>query len=268
MNELLLIVVIVAAASILPPLFLYWVAARPRLVPYFVSFGNIEASLFGVVGVLFSLNLAFICNEIWQNRELATAAMSREGEALRNLARIAANIPNRGGLPILTAARQYLEVVVHVDFPLASAPQETRSDAPEASSLPALIALSDTLLDGNTLEKIHPAVRSLALGQLAAVRDKRLERVALTNFEANRVKWLALIFLQAMVVVAIFFVHARNPLSVLVATMVFLVSVNPFVTILYMSQSPFVGLNPLTSVRLDAALERLIVLEASVKGSN
>lgn len=263
MSEVVFLVAVVAVLSILPPLLLYYLATRPRVVPRLASFGKINA--LEVVGILFSLNLAFLCNEIWQNREVASSAMARESEALRNLGRIAANIPDRGGMPILVAARQYLEVAIRVDFPAAAAAERAPSTKPQTSSLPALIALSDTLLDGAMLEKMHPAVRTLALTQLATIRDKRLERVTLSDFEADRVKWLALAFLQFMTLVALFFMHAQNARAILVATLIFLLSVNPFVAVLYMSQSPFAGLNPLTSTRLEEARERLVALEAGIK---
>jgi len=254
-------VAVSVAATIVPAALFAFIASRcPRLHGY-----EIQPPIIGAIGVLFSLNLAFICNEIWQNREIANTAMAREGDAIRNLARIAANVPDNGGLTVIKAARQYLEVSRQTDFPLATNSAAASGPDGAASSLPALIALSDTVFAGETLERIHPALRPLALAQVATVRDKRLERLALANFEANRVKWLALIFLQFMTVVAIFWVHVKNPRAMFAAIAVFLAAVNPFVTVLYMSQSPFAGLNPLTSARLDAALERLVEIEATLE---
>ena len=255
--------VIVLVASIVPPLLLFWLATKTRLAGWLASIGKTD--ILGVVGILFSLNLAFLCNEIWQNREVAGTAMARESEALRNLGRIAANIPDRGGQPIITAARHYLDVSIRADFPAAAPSPDNAPGKQEKSSLPALIALSDTLLDGVTLEKIHPAVRQFALNQLATIRDKRLERVTLSSFEADRVKWLSLIFLQLMTLIALVLINAQNARAMLVATLLFLLSVNPFVAVLYMSQSPFDGLNPLTSTRLEEARERLTALERGVK---
>ena len=263
MGEITIIVLIVVAASIFPALFLYWIATRPRVAARLSTLGSIL--VLEVVGILFSLNLAFLCNEIWQNREAAGAAIARESEALRNLGRIAANIPDRGGMPVLAAARQYADAAIRIDFPNAPAAQAAQPAKHENSSLPALIVLSDTLLDGKTLEKMHSAIQPLALAQLATIRDKRLERVALSDFEADRVKWLSLLFLQMMTLVALFLAHAQNARAILVATLIFLLSVNPFVAVLYMSQSPFAGLNPLTSSRLEEARDRLIALEAGIK---
>ena len=81
------------------------VVAKPTTISCLASL-----AFMGTMNVLFSLKLAFVCNEIWQNRESAKAAMSREAEALRNIGWIASNIPQQGGVPILAAANHYLEV--------------------------------------------------------------------------------------------------------------------------------------------------------------
>jgi len=220
----------------------------------------------GLMSVLFSLNLVFVCNEIWQNREAAKTAMSREAEALRNIGRIASNIPERGGVPILEAARQYLEVVSQVDFPKVTAigPAASLSSL-DKSSLPAVIKLSDAVLDGGTLDKMHAAIRPLLLAQLTTVRDKRLERVTLTNIEPNAVKWLSLLFLEFMALISIAVVHITNGRALLVTCFIFLSGINPFLAALYASQSPFSGINPLNDSALAAAHDRLKSMEEVYK---
>lgn len=219
-----------------------------------------------VMSVLFSLNLVFLCNEIWQNRELANTAMSREAEALRNIGRIASNIPERGGVHILEAARQYLEVVSQVDFPKNSAIEPAASLATlEKSSLPAVIKLSDAILDGGTLDKLHAAIRPLLLAQLSTVRDRRLERVNLTNVKPNVVKWLSVFFLEFMALISIAVVHITNGRALLVSCFIFLSAINPFLVTLYFSQSPFSGINPLDDTALEAAHDRLKSMEEVYK---
>jgi len=74
---------------------------------------------------------------------------------LRNIGRIASNVPERGGLPIIEAARQYLEAVSEFDFAKDSASADLVSL--DNSSLPAVINLADVILDDSNLDKIRPA---------------------------------------------------------------------------------------------------------------
>ncbi len=201
-----------------------------------------------------------------QSRDAAILAMSREAEALRNIGRIAANIPDHGGLPVFTAAHQYLHATIENDFqkhPLVfTKGMPPRSDK---TSLPALVILSDVILSSKFLERLDPIIKTMLIAQLAIVRDKRLDRVALLTLRPNRVKWISLIFLEVMSLFSIALVHITNGRALLAACLLYLGTVNPFVLTLYSSQWPFSGIDPLHPIALTAALERLESMEAVYK---
>jgi len=257
---------LLAASVILPPLALWWLSQRSRLSPLLHSLTGVVNTFISTISVLFALNLVFVCNEIWQNRELAKAAMSREAEALRNIGRISTNIPERGGVLILEAAREYLDAVRQFDFPNDKVIGPTTSlSSLNDSSLPAVIKLSDAILNGETLDKIHPAIRPLLLAQLSTVRDKRLERVALVNIEPNFLKWSLLVFLEFMALITIAMIHIKSGRPLLVASFIYLSSINPILFVLYASQSPFSGIDPLNGSALAAASDRLKSMEEIYK---
>ena len=131
--------------------------------------------------------------------------------------------------------------------------------------MPAVIKLSDVILNGETLDKIHVAIRPVLLAQLSAVRDKRLERITLVNIEPNIVKWLSLLFLEFMALISIAVVHITNGRALLVSCFIFLSGINPFLAALYASQSPFSGINPLNGSALAAASDRLKSMEEVYK---
>lgn len=266
LNNWPLVILLLVLTSTLVPLALWWLSERSRWSPFFQSFAGVHATFVGVMSVLFSLNLVFICNEIWQNREAAKTAMLREAEALRNIGRIAYDIPNGGGMRILEVTREYLEVVCQFDFPKEnSALKQTASPSTNYSTMPAMVKLSDVILDGHTLDKMHSALRPVLLSQLFAVRDKRLEIDALRNIEPNMVKWLSLIFLGVMAFATVFVIHISKGRALLVACFIFLAGVNPFLAVLYDSQSPFAGIYPLDDGPLEAAFELLKNLEATYR---
>jgi len=263
MDQWPIIVLLLIASVILPPLAVWWLSQRSRLSPFLHSLAGVSAPFMGVMSLLFSLNLVFVCNEIWQSRERAELAMSREAEALRNIGRIASNVPERGGLPIMEAARQYLEAVIEFDFAKDSASADLVSL--DKSSLPAVINLADVILDGSNLDKIRPAVRTLLITQLTVARDNRLERVALQKITPNKVKWFSLLFLEFAALLGIAVVHVVNGRALLVACFIFLGGTNPFLAALYSSRSPFSGIDPLHNKALAAALDRLKSMEEVYK---
>jgi hypothetical protein len=265
MYKWLIIALLLIAFSILPPVVIWWLSQRSRLSSFLRSFHGVQSQFMGLMAVLFSLNLVFVCNEIWQSRDAATFAMSREAEALRNIGRIASNIPERGGIPIFDAARQYLGTTIEFDFPNTSVAANASLAASPKSSLPAIIKLSDAVLDTRTLETLDPAIRTLLIAQLTIIRDKRLDRIAFLERKPNKVKWLSLIFLEVMSLLSIAIVHIANGRALLVACFIYLSGVNPFLVILYSSQWPFSGLDPLNDTVLAAALDRLTGMEAEYK---
>lgn len=256
---LLLLLIVIA---ILLPWALWWLSQRSAIAPFIRSLEGVQAAFIGVMSMLFSLNLVFVCNEIWQAREMAKSAMSREADGLRNIGRIASNIQAHRGALILQRAREYLEIVQEVDFPADT--HEGLKGGPKSkssSSLKGVIALSDAILKDDTLGRLSPVVQQLLVSQLTVVRDKRLERLALANFTPNRVKWMALIFLEFMALLSIALVHVGNGRALFAACFVFLIGVNPFLTVLYNCQSPFSGIDPLRSSTLVEALGRLRSME-------
>jgi hypothetical protein len=264
MYEWLLIAISVLVASILPPIAIWWLSQRSRLAPFLRSLEGVQSQFMGLMGVLFGLNLIFVCNEIWQSRDAAVLAMSREAEALRNIGRIAANIPDHAGVTVFAAARQYIQVTIEHDFqrPTSLLLSTPRSDE---ASLPALITLSDVILRSKASESLDPVLNAMLVAQLTTVRDKRLDRVALLTLHPNRIKWTLLIFLEVMSLLSIALVHVTNGRALLAACLLYLLTVNPFLLTLYSSQWPFSGIYPLPPRALTAALERLSSMEAAYK---
>ncbi|WNV04163.1 hypothetical protein RP726_17380 [Candidatus Methylospira mobilis] len=266
MVQWLIIVLLLAVSVILPPLMLWWLSQRSKLTPFFYSLAGVAPPFIGLPGMLFSLNLAFVCNETWQYRETAKSAMSHEADALRNIGRIASNIPERGGIPILDAVRQYLDAACSFDFPEEAAVFSNGSIAQQNNlSLAANANLADIILNSNNLDKLQPSIQQALITQLSVVRNKRLERLSLLNIEKSKIKWISLIYLELITLLSIFIVHVTNGRALLIASFLFLGGVNPFIFAIYSSQSPFSGLNPVNHKILIETLDRVKGVEEIYK---
>ncbi len=65
MYEWPIIVILLIAFTLLPPMAIWWLSQRSRLSCFLRSLDGVQSQFMGLMGVLFGLNLIFICNEIW-----------------------------------------------------------------------------------------------------------------------------------------------------------------------------------------------------------
>lgn len=256
----LCIIAAMCATTLGLPVFAWWFTQRSCCAGFCQKLQGVQPTFMGVVSVMFSLNLVFVCNEIWQAREAAKSAMSRESEALRNIGRIVSGLPDGEGAPLLAYTKNYIDASLACDFPYLPANQ--KSPCAQGSSTPATIHISEAILEPSFLAKFSLPVQHLLVELLTQIRDKRLERQALLNYTPNWIKWFLLLYLELMTLTTIAVVHVTHGRALFTACFIFLIGVNPFITVLYYSQSPFTGIYPLPPTRLQAALVRITEMEA------
>ena len=269
MIKMIIIALLLAISVILPPFMLWWLSQKSKLTPFFHSLAGVVPPFIGLPGMLFSLNLAFICNETWHYREAAKSAMSHEAEALRNIGRIASNITDHAGLPVFDATLRYLEATCNFDFPVTDGTVYQSSNSTQSidASVTANANLSDVILNSQSLSKLQPSIQHALIDQLSIVRSNRLERIALINIEASKIKWILLIYLELITLLSIFAVHVTNGRAFLVASFIFIGGVNPFLFAVYLSQSPFAGLYPVSHKVFIETLDRIKVVEEVYKSN-
>ena len=261
MTQWTIIALLLLTSVILPPLALWWLCQRSRFAPFFQSLSGVLAPFLGIVGIIFGLNVVFICNDIWQTREVAKVALAHEAEGLRNIGRLATTIPGQGGVPILNATYRYLEAIIDADF-ARNKGADSNSIANNAT-LPLLIELSYIIWEPKNFEQLHPTIQPLLMEELKEARDRRFEREASVDIKPNKIKWLLVIYLEFMTLLSIVACHITNGRALLVACFLFLGAVNPYLAVLYASQSPFAGLDPLKDTVFVACLERVKLMKAS-----
>lgn len=247
---------ILVTSIILPSFAIWWLTQRSKYTTFFHSLNGVAPNFMSVIGLVFGLNIAFLSNEVWITREAAKVGMSYESQSLRNITRVSTSIPDLGGLAIIEAVKNYLEAVVSAD---------NRAVTKDNSSLPALIKLSDAILNRENMEKVYPSFRQMLLAELKIVRDRSIERTAFIQTKPNKTKWLLVILLESVTLITIAVCHITTGRALVVASFLFLSSVNTYLMVLYSTQSPFSGLDRLNNSAFIKALDRVKSMEEVYK---
>src|SRR5580698_10403213 len=79
---------------------------------------EVGSPVFQVIGVMFSVILAFVFSEVWSEYNTAKQAIGAECGALHGAAMLANAMPNREGRPINQNLFAYVQKVVHTEWPM------------------------------------------------------------------------------------------------------------------------------------------------------
>ena len=116
MNEVIIIAFIVIAAVVAS---LAGLGLMRRLVPTQerAKHTEVTGALYGIIGAMYSVLLAFVVIAAWDEYREAHAAISNEATTVRNLARITSGWPAAERAPVEAALVAYARQVVEVEWP-------------------------------------------------------------------------------------------------------------------------------------------------------
>jgi len=129
-----------------------------------------------LVGLMFSVLLAFVFSEVWGEYNIAAQAISEECGALHGAAMLAAALPNHGGLPLEQAIGAYVVEVTHDEWPAMA----KRQLSPKAMNA-MRVALQDSAkaaLSAPTAEETTHAQIMALLTRAHAARETRAFQVS------------------------------------------------------------------------------------------
>jgi hypothetical protein len=201
---------VVAAAILLVAL---RVAERASGAPY----RGLSPGLLSPMGLVFGLIVGFLVAGLWGDLNNARDAVDREASALRSSVLVAS-----ATLPRSTSERINALIAQHIHD---AATKEWPAMADQRASLTVVSGpLSQALRVALTL---HPANPGQATGQrelvssLESALDARRQRIIVSQSSIGWVKWLAIIALAALTLLAIAFVHAGNRRTAALAVGIF-----------------------------------------------
>jgi Protein of unknown function (DUF4239) len=186
--------------------------------------------------ILFALLVGFMAAGVWSDAGRADQAVSAEASALRSAVLLSYDLPTDVGAPMRELIRRHIEEAVHQEWP-AMAKQRAHLVAIPTSLAAALgIALRFTPHGAGQVVAQREAVAALQ-----KALDARRQRIIVSGSRINTVKWIGVLALAVLMLMAISFVHIGNPAAAAVAMGMFATAVVVVVVMLASQDRPFTG---------------------------
>jgi hypothetical protein len=195
MNEVVIIAIVVLAAGLAS---LAGLGLLRRLVPpqRLAEHSEVTEALYGILGAMYSVLLAFVVIAAWDDYREAHAAVVNEATTVRNLARITSGWPAADRAPVEAALIAYARQVVEVEWPAMA-----QGDLGPATSPVTVNQLWQALDRAEEAEATESASYAAAMTQFDALGQARDQRGLLAQ-ERLPLSMRLILFIGAAVTIA------------------------------------------------------------------
>jgi hypothetical protein len=201
-----------------------------------VAFGAVSPGMLPPMGILFALLVGFMAAGVWGDADRAEQAVDNEASALRSVVLVSNDLPAEDRARLRELIRRHIENAVHDEWPAM---------ANQRASLQAIPVPLAEALDLALRFEPHGEGQVVAQRELVAslerALDTRRQRIIVSGSRINAVKWVGLIFLAALALLAIAVVHSSNRTTAAIAMGVFAAAVAVVVVMLAAQDQPFSG---------------------------
>jgi hypothetical protein len=190
--------------------------------------------VFQLLGVMFSVILAFVFNEVWSEYNIAKQAISSECESLHGAALLANALPDGKGRPIIESIYAYTNLVVHSEWEIM---------AKERRSLDAAKELRASLYTAAKLHVIDPgdlAIRSQIVTLLTEAHAQRETRTFQLKLGMPSAMWTVLVFIAVILIAFVVLSGTEQPATLVFASC-FTASIVMVLVLVRMLDFPFEG---------------------------
>lgn len=195
---------------------------------------GVVAPFFTAIAILFALMTGFLANDIGDRNRHAARAVQTETAELRNVFTL--SVASASDMrDIRDAWSAYVKAVIADDWPA----MESGGYAVSAGT--AYDELLREVSDPNIGTAAGSAVQSALLNAAVRVGTARSERVALASDRTNDLKWMMVLLLGVMTLIAIGVVHLQRPKAQLAALVIFATSTVITLGLIGLQERPFSG---------------------------
>jgi hypothetical protein len=200
------------------------------------AFAAVSPGLLPPLGLLFGLLVGFLAAQVWSDADRAQLAVDREASALRSVVLLGDAFPGRPATQLRALVHRHIEEAVSQDWPAMSKGQATLTVVP--------VALDQALRLSLTLEPRTEGQRTAQREIVASLQnalDARRQRIILSESSVNWVKWIGVILVGALTLVAIAFVQSGNRLAAAIALGLFASAMACSLVLIASQGRPFSG---------------------------
>jgi Protein of unknown function (DUF4239) len=213
-------------------------------------------SVFQVIGVMFSVILAFVFSEVWSEYNTAKQAIGIECGALHGAAMLANAMPDRQGRLINEKLFAYTQKVVNTEWPMMAGERRSTTAAED------LRAALDTTARLHTNDASDLANRTEILTLLAQAHAAREMRTFQLRLGIPRAMWGVLITIAFILVAFVVLAGTELPATILFGS-TFAVTIAMVLVLVQMLDYPFEGALALGNgdfVKLNGEIAGLLAL--------
>jgi Protein of unknown function (DUF4239) len=208
--------------------------------------------IIGVMGTIYAVILAFVVFVVWNQYQMANAAVVAEANSLGDLSRMTRRLPEPLQTQLRGALVNYLEAVIHSEWPAMGRQSESQEAWSAMQKLWEIYRSADIPRDERT-----QMFYSGSLQQLNNLSDGRRTRLFASHGKVPTLMWV-LLWLEGTITLGFtYFFGVRSIRSQCLMTIAFalVVSLNLFL-ILELDQ-PFSGLAQISPTPLEQELARI-----------
>jgi len=230
------LVVVVFGVTYLVAAGISWVVLRLAVGENARTFKALSPGLLPPLGVVFGLLVGFLAVQVWNDHGQAQTAVDREASALRAVVLLGGSFPTAPQDRMRALVRQHIEQAVNDEWPAMASQHATLTAVP--ASLAEALRLALVLSPHSEGQKV--AQREMVVA-LEAALDARRERIIVSESRVNWAKWMGVVLLAALTLLAIAVVHSENRGTTAIANGIFASAVAVCLLMIASQDRPFAG---------------------------
>jgi Protein of unknown function (DUF4239) len=230
------IAVVVLGAVALLVAAIYVIAMRLAVGGRGDAMRSVSPGLLPPLGIVFALIVGFLAAGVWGDTGKATDAVSAEASALRAVVLLSDQLPAGTATRMRLLVRRHIEDAVQREWPAMQ-----KQDASLAAVPVPLVQAQNLALAFRPRDPGQADAQRELVASLQKALDARRQRIIVSESRVNAVKWVGLLALATVMLIAIACVHSANRRSALLAMSLFATAVVVVVVMLVAQDEPFTG---------------------------
>jgi Protein of unknown function (DUF4239) len=212
---------------------LIWLSFGPRTGRFIQTFRGVAPPFFGSVTVILAILIGFLANDIWDRDQRAANSVRSEADGLVTLFTLVSTSGTAVADPVAQAIRTYATAVTKKEWPAMAMGE----GAPEAEK--ALGDLLRIIVHPVPARESNPVLDRALLDTALAIRANRNLRLALSEDETGRLKWVAVLTLAMIGQISLAVVHLEKIRPQIAAMTIYTMSLIFVIGLLAAHEVPF-----------------------------
>ncbi|GBU19129.1 MULTISPECIES: DUF4239 domain-containing protein [Methylobacterium] len=227
------------------------VATLPLTRGRWLRLTGLVAPYFSSISVLLALFTGFVANDAWERQRQAVRTVQTEGDTAVAIYDLSlATVSDMAHIRAHLAA--YLRAVTGDEWHQ----MQTAQASPKAAE--ALALLLQAVVVPSVGADAGAASQTALLDLVLRLRAARSDRLSLAQSNSDETKWLALVILASLTLLALALVHIESPRAQVTAMTVFSIAMTSTLGLIALHERPFDGPLPVSAKPLSAALARVV----------